>query len=849
MLDRAAKQTREPRSLQGSRLWSPISSDGQYVAIDAIATGSPTQLSRELRRLGLTEGAKTGALVSGRLPISSIRQAAQLESLRGMMLSYARTHAGSVGSEADTAHAAYRVRSNTGLDGEGQKVCGISDSYDQSETASTSAADDVQSGDLPGSGNPEGNTEPVDVLVDEYDSGPTPTDEGRAMLQLIHDIAPGAELGFHTAFFGLARFVEAIRALSDPNRGNCDIIVDDIGYNIEPFYQDGPVSNVVDSVVAEGIPYFSSAGNDGENSYQAPFRSSGEPGIIQSNAVPHDFDPSSATDIRQEIVVGSGGTFQIFSFQWTDPSAVVAGSRGADTDINIALVDGEGTILSQSSQNSTELGIPVEGVLNYSNDSPTPDTVHLVVEKVEGPDPDEIKYVYSGANFQIEEYDTKGPTIYGHPMAEGAMAVGAAPFFNTPAYNPEIGGRATLEFFSSKGGIPILFDQEGNEIAPVVRQKPEITAADWIDNTFFGTDLDIADGDPHPNFVGTSAAAPNVAAVAALILQSRSGFTPQEVYDQLQQTANDIRTRQKLTPEGGCCTTESTGVGVDFWSGHGFMDAEGAVPPPDVFDLQFAQTGPATGDVQLTWNVRSNVDIQSYQIARRYFNGPFVPLDVPITNQSALIENVGLGVFTFRVRWTRQDGVQGQRTIRDTLGIESVAAEVTETDQQGRGTVALSWRVPEGTDNYSYQIERQSGTDGGSFNGIGTVAQTEVSFPRQVPGNYRYRIRAEDNQGNTITSSTRQVEVSLDGNAVAIGPYPNPVQDVATLDLSVETAQTVTIEVFTTLGERLYREERSVQGLNPEVLRLNVRPWGSGVYFLRVQGNEFTRTRKLVVAK
>ncbi|PSQ69452.1 MAG: hypothetical protein BRD31_05605, partial [Bacteroidetes bacterium QH_2_64_26] len=713
------------------RTHSPISPDGQFVTIEAVASENASRLLADLRGLGFEDGATAGNVVSGRLPISSIKEAASLSSLRGAMPSYARTYAGSVGSEADTAHATDQVRQETGLNGSGQKICALSDTYNQNETARTSASEDVESGDLPGEENPEGRTTPVDVLQDGGSDG---SDEGRAMLQLIHDIAPGAALGYHTAFGGLAAFASGIRELADPSRGNCDVIVDDIRYNTEPFYQDGPVSNAVDDVVNDGVPYFSSAGNDGQNSYEAPFRNSGESGVISESSVAHDFDPSdSSTDLRQNITIQPDGTFQIFSFQWTDPSAQVEGSAGPDTDIDIALVDDNDNVEVESSSDNIANGVPVES-LEYTNETGSAVTLRLVVEKAAGPDPDEIKYVYTGPDFSVKEYDTLGPTIYGHPVAEGAMAVAAAPFYNTERYNPN-SDPAALEFFSSKGGIPILFDQNGSPlINPQEREKPEVTGTDWIDNTFFGTDIrddffDGVDGDPHPNFFGTSAAAPNVAAIGALILQARPGLSPAEVYTRLEDNSEDVTSRLNRNGE-----FVSIGAGRDPWSGHGFVQALQAVPQPIVTDVQTTST-PSSGEVNLTWSVSDDANIESYEVEQRYFNDTFETVATP-DGPPVTLDSLGLGVFTFRVQWERSDGTQGTSTsVADTLGLRGLTSEVVAEDEKGRRTVSFSWDVPPGTGGFTYQLERQSG-DSGPFVKMGTTEGTSIRAERQVPGTY-----------------------------------------------------------------------------------------------------------------
>jgi hypothetical protein len=658
----------EPSRRASTRVLSPLSADGQFVTVDALAVDDPSQLLADLQDLGLESGATAGNVVSGRLPISAIKDAAGLASLRGMTPAYARLHVGSVGSEADTAHAANVARLNTGTDGSGQKVCALSDSYDNGDAA-TSAADDIRSGDLPGAGNPDGNTTPVDVLDDRFDGTEDlpASDEGRAMLQLIHDIAPGANLGFHTAVFGgFAGFVSGIRELAD---AGCTIIVDDIRYASEPFYQDGPVTNAIDDVVTnDGVAYFSSAGNDGQNSYEAPFRNSGEPGVISTSSVRHDFDSSAlTTDTRQEITIRDGGTFEIFPLQWTDPSARVEGSSGPDTDLDIALVDDSDNVVAQSSDDNIANGDPSE-ILEYTNDTGSTQTLGLVIEKADGPDPNQVKYIYSISNnvpnepdVVIEEYDATGPTIYGHPMAEGAMAVAAAPFYNTQEYNPNA-DPASLEPFSSKGGISIRFDQNGDPLStPEDREKPDVTGVDGVDNTFFGTDIDDTffngiDADPHPNFFGTSAAAPNVAAIAALIKQARPGLSPTELYTRLEENSADITTRQ--TADGNFV---SIADGPDPWSGHGFVQAEPAVPAVDVAISNARADGRLTGGrdgaVDLTWRQvggEEEVTLDAFVIQQGYFGSGFTER-VRVESSGAgeysqTIENLPVGTHRFRIR-------------------------------------------------------------------------------------------------------------------------------------------------------------------------------------------------------
>ena len=162
----------------------------------------------------------------------------------------------------------------------------------------------------------------------------------------------------------------------------------------------------------------------------------------------------------------------------------------------------------------------------------------------------------------INEFDSTSGTVYGHANAAGAEAVGAAFYGNTPAFgvSPPI-----LEGFSSAGPTPILFETDGTPTSEI-RDKPEIVGPDGGNTTFFSSDIP-QDPDTFPNFFGTSASAPHVAAVAALMLQADSATDPELVYAVLEATAIDMD--DPFTP--------GFDAGFDFGTGFGLVQADLAV--------------------------------------------------------------------------------------------------------------------------------------------------------------------------------------------------------------------------------------------------------------------------------
>lgn len=494
-------------------------------------------------------------LIEGTFPIDNLLSLnllpVELVSVRPIYA--ALSNVGLITSQGDTALRSYRARQVFGVDGAGVKVGVLSDSYNT--ILGNPAGDDVIREDLPGPANP-GYPTPVQVLQD-YPFGQR-SDEGRAMLQIVHDVAPGAELAFRTGFLGAVDMANGIRALE---QAGCDVIVDDISYISEPCFRDGVIAQAVDEVKALGVTYFSAAGNFGTRSWEGVFSPAPAPSGVIGDA--HNFaDGYGGTDILQNITLYEGEYTIVF--QWDDGTP--GNVTNSDFDIYLANEDGN-TLFGFNRMNIG--GAPLE-VLPFVVAIDSVQS-NIVIIRESGSGSAALKYIVYRGQVKINEYDDlDASTLCGQANAAGAIAVGAVLYENTPEY---LGVPPTVASFSSRGGTLVN---------GVDRQKPEICAPNGVNTSVDLGGFDY-DGDAFPNFFGTSAAAPHAAGVAALLIDARDKYygdilSPDGVKGILQNTALDMHS-----------------PGYDVLSGAGFILADSALkdlanPTPYIHSISYDTT-------------------------------------------------------------------------------------------------------------------------------------------------------------------------------------------------------------------------------------------------------------------
>jgi hypothetical protein len=385
---------------------------------------------------------------------------------------YAFTRAGSVEGEDDQILRCNEVRSTFGVTGAGVRIGVISDGIDHI-----------------GSSQATGNAPAVEVPIGSRchrGSG----DEGSAIIEVIHECAPGAEIGFCGPADDL-EMIDCVACLHDAFAA--DVIVDDLGFGDQPVFADGPVAQAVKEAVDAGVAYFSAAGNSAQEHYQGRYQQCG-------NGDRHQFGTADCTmDFR---FAGSVGIV----LQWDEPF----GSASSNYDLCVPAFG-----CSEDVQDGH--GDPIEALV-LTCDGACPAGVEIY--KRSGADAELSLFFFpiGDSATDLLEYRVTTGSVFGHPCVDGAFAVGAI-----DASRP---GNDVIERYSSRGPCTIKFPSFEQ------RLKPDITGIDGISNSGPG-------GFPSP-FYGTSASAPGVAAVAALLFELSPTLTLADLRNAFANTSVDL---------------------------------------------------------------------------------------------------------------------------------------------------------------------------------------------------------------------------------------------------------------------------------------------------------------------
>jgi len=604
------------------RLGEALGSDGVLESVSTLAPAAsvwvdPALLGELSEVPGITGVTPNLRPVSSAVPLGD-RLASVRDSLPGTLEIRARDGGGalrqspgaqgdacrSIPVEADAPLRSDLARSEFGADGTGVIIGIVSDSF-ASLVAPTSWADDVAAGALPGPGNPCGRTEPVTVVSDAVGG----SDEGRAMAQLVHGIAPGATLLFADSGVSDVAMAENIAKLID---AGADIIVDDISWFQEPYFQQGIISAVYEQARAEhGVLAVSSAGNSTATASRGPHLGAPlsswqttayrpmecpewiavgpqDPLYERSDIDCLDFDPGAGEQPYDLLTMGgeAGSPERVLNVT----ASIAEPMYGVTTSYELRFYEEDAAGDPQPLDRVTMVGAPYPGLVGGIEVKPAT-TVRMVFVRVSydaaaSAAPAVFIGFPMGATAIAERQfmggagDRVGSVTLGHNGDGSALSVAAVPWNDPTQLRP----------FSSLGPNTLLFERVAvGDPAPAPAQRlpqaatvlsPQIAAVDGTRTTFFGEPEDGPTG-PEYRFAGTSAAAPHLAAVAALGLSYAPGASSDELRAALLATARG-------TADAGPVNPYDPGLFPDaVVFGAGLVDARAmlaALPAPDPGD-------------------------------------------------------------------------------------------------------------------------------------------------------------------------------------------------------------------------------------------------------------------------
>ena len=389
------------------------------------------------------------------------------------------------------------------------------------------------------------------------------------MMEIVHKLAPDADLAFANGYDGGApQLAQNIRDLAEVYR--CRIVVDDVTFPNESIFQDGVVSRAVNDVVSAGVVYISAAGNNGNvrqktsGTWEGDFHDAGPDSRFPDPGRLHGFAKVTSTGTTYETFVTLRSLSPAISLYWSDPWYSSSGTPNKYILYIVANRGGKDYLLKSDNNIlpwQTLAPIDDQGQLGQSTNGHTFDAQgrelffqpgdKIYILRADGSDDRYLHLTTSRGTIDVE-IGTDG-SIRGHNAALNAISVGAVPVPNP--IGPFTGAsNLRAESQESSGPRTMFMNPDNSPISPGVftrgkwtpantakglLHKPDVAGASNVvttlpDKTLSGTTTGL-----NP-FGGSSAAAPHIAGIVALLLSYRPNLTPPQVKEILMSSAVDV---------------------------------------------------------------------------------------------------------------------------------------------------------------------------------------------------------------------------------------------------------------------------------------------------------------------
>ena len=353
-------------------------------------------------------------------------------------------------------------------------------------------------------------------------------DEGTAMLEIIHDMAPGAALAFHASGAGTAGHVTAVQNLVN---AGVNVIAEDLAFDAEPAFQQGVVATARENAAVGGVSVHSSSGNRGQN-HAARVLAVGTGSGPDGNTGPFTNCPIAPLNV---VAIAPGGdtTFDVvlgmsstFTLQWSEPRSIFpTAGAGGFTDLDLYIMNAAGTtcLATSTTAQGGGSGDTIEQITTPAALNGT--AAKIVVNRfgATGAAASPILDLrWRGTQSQTDTPTRAGSNDPDKNYTGRAFVIGAVN-----------AGSGTLEGFSSAGPVDLRLTTvcPGNNYpcangvagpAPQQFQGLDFLGADGVSVSgvgSFGSGTCPAVNAGDCRFFGTSAAAPHTAACDAIVRQ------------------------------------------------------------------------------------------------------------------------------------------------------------------------------------------------------------------------------------------------------------------------------------------------------------------------------------------
>ena len=347
-----------------------------------------------------------------------------------------------------------------------------------------------------------------------------------------------------------------------------EILVDDIAYFEEPFFQDGPIGAAIEEVSGAGVAYFSAAGNDNLSDPEGNDIASWETPSYRDTACPPeletlgpfkeclDFDPEEGgEDPTFGITVEPGEVLNV-DLQWAEPRF------GVESDLDAFLLDDEDKVLTEG-EGSEKTFVGSAGNNIAGGFESTEQPVEFFGWENTSEEDVEVRLVGQPLLRDLQPGRQRGGETAGQGRVPGERRrdlgdrvpqIGrrrhGGPDDLRPRRDPghDQRRRGTLQQQHRRRALhlarprhPLLRDGENRAAAAPLAQPLEITKPDLVATDCGLTTFFVPTSTPGINrFCGTSAAAPHAAAVAALMRDANPGMTVAQIRTALAASARPI---------------------------------------------------------------------------------------------------------------------------------------------------------------------------------------------------------------------------------------------------------------------------------------------------------------------